>query len=301
MHREIQKGQNYTFEWEFYNKNIQEVPVSGTISVYSPGSSTAIVDGDAVSVETDGTIKYTLLGTLIDTCDKNYKIELTYQVGDVITRPFYLFTVVETPLVNQVRDEDIFHYAPDLRDKVASNVIETTSEGSTTTFISTEMKPLNIDFKGGYAEIYIDDTTVHDVEITAYDSETGTATFTPAYGSAIATAKRVSLRSSYQRYIDDAFEQFVYRDIRNKVPLSSGYIDSTVTDNLTIFKALEIICFGLSEDDNDKWDRRANKFTQSYKDEYVKLNEAYDINEDGTIDGDENANRPNFTSVGIVR
>lgn len=298
---EIQKSQSYTFEWSFYDSNIKEIPVDGSISVYKPGGSTKLVDSDAVSIETDGTIKYTLSASNTATVDKNYKIELVYQVNDVVKRPFYLFSIVETPLINTVRDEDLFKYVPELRDKITPNVVETTDTGTTTTFKSTELNYLNLDFKGGMCEIYIDSTTQHNAEIQSWNKDTSTVTFTPSYISNIGSGLKVAIRASFQRFIDEAYGSHVYRDIRNRVPLAAGYIDSTVTDNLTIFKALEIICFGRVEEVDDKWYVRAKKFQELYGKEYTKLNEAYDYDEDGDIDAYENKNKPSFMNRIVTR
>jgi len=299
LRKEIQKDQSYLFEWSFFDKNIQEVPASGTISVYN-NSGTALVSAAAVSIETDGVIKYLLDATYTTTLDYNYKIELTYRVGDITHRPFYLFDVVNTPLQNTVRDEDLFQFAPDLRDKVQTNMVETTSTGTTTTFISTELRALNLDFKGGNCEILITDTTKHYAEITGWESDANRATFQPAYTSAVASGLKVRIRASFQRFIDDAWERFVKRDIRNKVGIVAGYIDTTVADNLVIFKALELICFGKMEEEGDKWSLRATKFDDKYKDEMTKLSAPYDRDEDGNIDDGENKDRPHYKSAGIV-
>lgn len=301
MKVEIQKSKSHTFEWSFYDKNIKEVPVSGTIKITKPGGSTALVDTTVVSVETDGTILYTLASANTGTLGKNYKIELTYQVGDVVKRPFYLFDIVETPLVNTVRDEDLFQYVEELRAQGQTYVKETSSAGTTSTLISNELNFLNVDFKGGNVEIFIDDTTNHDAEITAWDKNTSTITFSPAYSVSIGTGLKFTIRASFQRFINRAYETIVYRDIRNRVPIAAGYIDSTVTNNMTIFKALEIICFSKAEEPDDKWDMRAKQFKQMYKDEYVKLNEAYDYNEDGDIDNYEQNDKPSFMNKGISR
>jgi len=298
---EIQKSTEYTFEWSFFDMNIQEIPVSGTITILKPGGGTELVSSTAVAIETDGTIKYTLSADDAATVDRNYKIALTYQVGDVTKRPFYLFDIVETPLQNNVRDEDLFKYVGELRDKTFNKVIETTSAGTTTTFISTELSSLNQDFKGGNVEIYIDDTTTHTAEITNYESDIQRCTFTPAYTSAISTALKILIRSSYQRYIDTAYNDIVHRDIRNRVPIKAGYIDTTVLDNMTIYKTLEIICFDRGQETEDKWDRRATKFKDLYSQEMTKLSEAYDYNEDGDIDQYEENNPPSFLNIGITR
>ncbi len=298
---EIQKSVSHTFEWSFFDMNIQEIPVSGTITIYKPGGSTELVSSTAVSIETDGTIKYTLDSANTATVDRNYKIALTYQVGDVVKRPFYLFDIVETPLQNNVRDEDLFKYVSELRDKTFNQVIETTSAGSTTTFISTELASLNQDFKGGNVEIYLDDTTTHIAEITDYESDIQRCTFTPAYTSAISASLKVLIRSSYQEFINTAYNDIVHRDIRNRVPIKAGYIDTTVLDNMTVYKTLEIICFDKSEETDDKWDRRATKFNKMYNDEMSKLSEAYDYNEDGDIDAYEENDPPSFLNMSISR
>jgi hypothetical protein len=300
MKAEIQKSISHTFEWSFYDMNIKEVPVSGTIKVYKPGGST-LVDTTAVSIETDGTIKYTLSSSNTGTVDKNYKIELTYQVGDVVSRPFYLFDIAETPLQNTVRDEDLFDYVPELRDKTSTNIVKTSSTGTTSTFYSTELNRLNIDFKGGSCEIYITDTTPHAAEITLWEKTISRITFTPAYTAAIASGAKVTIRASYQEFINRAYNQHVHRDIRNRVPLAAGYIDTTVINNLVIFKTLEIICFGKVEEDNDKWDKRTKQFRKLYSDEYGQLNEAYDYSEDGDISPLEERDKPSFLNRGLRR
>jgi hypothetical protein len=198
---EIQRNTSHTFEWSFYDYNIQEVPVSGTITIFNPHGSTELVSSTAVAIETDGTIKYTLAAANTSTVDKNYKIALTYQVGDVVKRPFYLFDIVETPLENTIRDEDLFGYVSELRDKVFNRVIETTSAGTTTTFFSTELLPLNQEFKGGNVEIYINDTTTHKAEITNWEKDNGRVTFTPAYTIPIGNTIKVLIRSSFQKDI----------------------------------------------------------------------------------------------------
>jgi hypothetical protein len=300
MRIEIQKDQDYTFTWSFYDKNIQEIPTTGTIKVYKPGGST-LVDTTSVSINSAGTISYTLLAANTGTIDYNYKIELKYTVDGVEYRPFYLFDIAETPLQNTTRDEDLFQYVEELRDKVKPFTRTTTDTGTTTTLISDELESLNIDFKGGDLKIFITDTTAHRAEITAWNSTTNTATFTPAYSTNIATDLTFNIRGSYQRFINTAYENHVTKDIRNRIGLKARFIDTTVTDNMTIFKALELICFSKVEETEDKWEIRAKKFKQDYSDEYGKLSEPVDYNDDGTISDGEDASRPSFLNKNLTR
>lgn len=297
---EIQKDQPYTFSWSFYDKNIMQVPGSGTVTVTNPGG-TELVASTAVSIETNGEIRYTLAAANTSTVDENYRIELVYRVGDVYYRPFYLFDIVRTPLQNTVRDEDLFYHVGELRTQIKPNMITTTSAGTSSTFISTGLRPLNIDFTGGHCEIFIDDTTTHSAEITDWQEALNQITFTPNYTAIIGSGLQVRIRSSYQRFIDRAFERFVSRDVRDRIGLKARFVDTTALDNLTVFKTLELICFSKVEDTDDIWDIRTKKFEKMYKDEYVKLREPVDYDDDGSIDSDENASRPSFINKGIVR
>ncbi len=300
MRIEIQTDKDFTFEFTFFDKNIQDVPVSGTIVVSNPGG-TDLVAETAVSIEADGTIKYTLLATNTGAVDENYRIQLEYKVGDVFFRPFYLFDIVQTPIQNTVRDENLFTRVGELRTKQTAFVKETTSIGTTSTLFSTELTELNQDFKGGRVEISISDTITHFAEITLWESDAQRITFTPAYTSAIASGRTIRIRPSYQLEIDEAFNEIVSRDIRSRVGVAARFIDTDVMRNMTIFKALEIICFAKVEEPDDKWDVRAKKFEREYKAEYIKLKEPVDYDEDGQIDQTENADRPNALNKSINR
>ncbi len=299
-HIEIEKDQDHTFSWTFFDKNIQKVPTSGNITVTKPGGS-ELVANTTVSIETDGEIRFTLGSANTSTIDSNYKIQLEYQVGDEKFRQFYLFDVVATPLVNTVRDEDLFLYVKELRDKNTPFVKETTAAGTTSTLISDELNSLNIDFTGGSVEVFTDDTTTHNAEITNWEKDLSRITFSPIDSVATTSGSRFRIRASYQRFIDEAYENIVSRDIRNRIKLKARFIDTLITRNMTIFKTLEIVCFSESEELDDKWNIRAKEFKLKYKEEYVKLSEPVDYNDDGTISHREDLDRPSFMNKGFKR
>jgi hypothetical protein len=302
MRIEIEKSKSYTFSWSFYDSNIQQVPTEGTIIVYKPGG-TELVSSTAVAIGTDGIIRYTLDSTNTGTIEPNYKIELSYNIAADTFRQFYLFDIVETPLRNTARDEDLFQYVEELRDKNTPFSLETTADGTVTTLISDQLIPLNIDFKGGDLEIYVNDTTTHSAEVSAWNKSTGTITFAPAIDTATSVDDntRFNIRPSYQRFIDEAYDNIVTRDMRNRVGYKARFIDTTVTRNLTVFKALEMICFSKVEELEDKWDLRSKKFKEIYSEEYSKLQEPVDYNDDGVISGRENNSRPSFLNKGLTR
>jgi hypothetical protein len=302
MHIEIQKNEDYTFEWKFYDQSIQEIPSVATVTIVDNGGSEK-VSAVSVGIATDGTMTYTLPAAEIPDVAKNFQARLTFTVDGTEKRDVILFDVVNYPLTNNVRDEDLFLYLGILRDDVFGKDVQTSSVGTVNTFVSDKLKSDRRDFKGGFADIYIDDTTVHQGLITGYVKSTGTATFTPAYGSAIPSGITVRLRTSYQTQIDRAYEDHVYRDIRNSVRghIAANYIDGNILKNMTVFKALGIICGGKIEEEDDKWDIHVKRFVELYQSEYGKMNEPRDIDEDGNISETEDAERPNFNEIDIIR
>lgn len=300
MHLEIKKSTDYTFTWRKYSNSIQEIPSAATVTIVDNGGS-AIVSAATVTIAADGTMTYTLTAALIPDWKKNYKATLSYTVNSVDKEDVILFDVVEVVLTNNVRDEDLFLYVGELRAKLFAKTAQTSSAGSTTTFVSTDLKADRRDWTGGFCEIYITDTIVHEALITAYAKATGTCTIDPAYTASIASGLTVRMRESYQADIDGAYERHVYQDVRNKIGIAGRYIDGNVVNNMITFKALEILCGSLVENKEDKWDLRERKFYKKYQAEYGKLNEPTDIDEDGNVSDTEDDERPNNNEVSIRR
>ena len=298
MHLEIRKSTAYTFTWDFFEYDIQEVPSTGTITIYKK-TGAELVSETSVSIDSVGQIAYTISATDTATVDINYKIQLKYRIGDLYYYKHYLFDIVECPIVNVVKDSDLFELVPELRNDITEVTMETTAAGSTSTLVCSKLANDERNYKGGRIEIFISDTIVHPAKITNHVSNT--LTFSPAYSSAIGNSTVFKIRPSFQYIIDRAFNDYVWRDVRNKVPAASGYIDTDVLKNLTVYKALELYCVGSVEIADDKWDLRYNRFKEDYQAEYLKLKEPYDISEDGNISDKEDDNRPNYTSVSILR
>jgi phage pi2 protein 07 len=301
MHREIQLDKDYTFEFRFYTNGIQLVPSAATVAIFNNSGGT-VVAATAGSIDAEGTISYTFLAAANDEDDVNFKVEVKYTVSGVDHYYWELFDVAYTPLNNNVRDEDLYPYVGELRDKVFGKTTRTTSAGSTTTLVSERLKSDRRDWTGGFCEVFITNTTVHEALITGYAKATGTVTFSPAYSTSIGTNLEVRLRSSYQTYIDEAFEEYVMQDVRGKVGMAAKYIDVNVVRKMTIFKALGIISGGKVEKEGDKWDLREKKYAKRYKTQYSKLsNEPADTDADGDISDTENAERPSYSNRNIVR
>lgn len=298
MHVEIQVDKDYTFSWPFYDRAGQIVPTSATVNIYDKAGSTVVSASGSIS--TAGTITYTFAEADNDTEGINFKVVLDYVYAGETIRVVNLFDVVKYPLQNLVTEDDLFTYVPELRDKVFELNSFTTSAGTTTTLIDTRLTTENRQYKGGRVEIYID-STLHEAKVSNYASATGTITFTPAYTSVIASGTKYCLRDSYQDTIDVAYNNFVHRDVRNRVGISAGYIDSNVINNLVVFKALELLSMGAIETEGDKWALRYNAFKTKYDEELAAMAEPFDSDGDGNITDEEDSERPNFWNVDVTR
>lgn len=298
MHLEIKKDKDYTFSLSLIEYNIQSIPDSGVVTIKDNSGSS--VSTGAVTVATDGTMSYTFLAADNNLQANNFSIEWALTTGTTVSYYNSLFDVVLMPLNNLVNDSDLFIHCKEMSEK-AELVYSTTAEGTTTTLISNRFETSRIEWLGGSVRIYIDDSTTHDAKITAYNDVNNTITFSPEYTAVIPSGVSFKIRASYQSIIDEAFNNFVYRDIRNKLKRASGYLDDNVLRNLTIFKSLSIYAGGEYIEEGDKWWLRYNDYTKMYSQELELLKEPYDSNEDGSIDDREDDERPSFTSSSMVR
>jgi len=286
--KEIQVSKNHIFTWQFYQNGLQIIPTSGTITI-TDKAGTAIVSAAAVTVSATGDVSYTFLAAANNTIDTNFKIILSYIYATLTYTQFYLFDVVRCPVINQISDEDLFVHLAELRDRVKDKTVPSSATGTTVTTTASALRANNVDYTGGFLSIYYVDSagcgsvTQHDARVTAYSKTTGAITFTPAFTVAIPSGTSLSIRPSYQAYIDNAFNSYTIPDVRKVVGRAAGFIDSNVVNNMSIYKSLEIYCFSQVETLEDKWSIRATRYRELYAEQLNKMQEAYDVNGDGNM------------------
>ena len=267
MDKEIQVNKDHIFTYKFYNNFIQIVPTSATVTVYDNGG-TSLQTGSG-SIDSDGTITYTFLATNNDTIDKNYKVVLSYVYNSITIDVVKLFDVVYYPLENLTIDSDLYLYLPDLRTMAYEREGETDNTGTLSTLQDDMLKSDDRDYTGGKVEIFVSNTKVHDADITSYSKTTGVVNFSPSYSTTIATNLKYIIRTSYSTLITEAFEEYVIKDLRQRIGIASGYIDSFKIKRLVCFKALALYCFSSAEDKDSKWYMRYEKFAEMYSDELI--------------------------------
>ena len=304
-HQEIQKDKAWSYVKRLYADNIQIIPTDVTLSFYTRGGTLLISDDSdgSVTIAADGTISYTLGATYTSLIDEYYKVVIDYIAGGASYSFSENYSVVAVPLVNNVRDEDLFVYCDELRNKILPKSGLTSDNGTTSTLVDKNLQNDYRDYLGGRGEVIVTDGNGDpekvEFEITAFAKSTGTISFSPAASVVVGSGIRYIIRPSYKKYIEEAYDQFVWRDLRNKVPVAAGFVDSNVTHNLTVFKALELFCQSQVEVEGDKWDLRQARYERWYDRELSAFNHPYDGDEDGNINHGEQQNTADFSSARI--
>ena len=299
--REIRVDADHTFDLKIFTNNIQDVPTAVTCEIFD--NSGKSLQSGAGGVDADGTITFTFLAANNGQINCDFKILFNYTVNSVASQQASLFDVVTHPLVNNVSDEDLFARVEGLR-KVYEKQSRTTADGTTNTFIDDQLPIDRRQWRGGIGELFFKDplskiNIVHQFGVTAYAKASGTITFTPAYSSAILAQTNYVIRETYSSQIEIAFKEVV-SNLRGKVGLAAGYIDSNVVSDLVVFKALAIICAGKVEVSEDKWDFRRKEFVNEFGDRFSRWFEAYDLTNDGNISDSELEAKPNFSTISMT-
>lgn len=296
LHREVQKGVDVLFSFDRFDSKGQIIPTSGTYDL-KDNAGTSVQSG-SLTISSDGSMSFTLLTAVNTKTGFNFKIELLYVVNTVDTRENILFDVVETPLINIVTDKDLFNYVPILRDKIFEKRGRCSSNGTTTTIVATSLRADNRDWTGARGRI-VQLGITKEFRVSSFVRTTSTITFDPPI-TATVSGDYFNLRQSFEEVIEDSYTR-VRQDIRNKIGCTSGYIDSNVLKNLTIFDALTTICRSNVELADDKWSLWKVDFELMFKNELVKINEPYDKSGEGNISDKENDERPNTSIIEIKR
>ena len=276
-----------TFQTYVYANNRKIVPTSATLTVYKPGSSTALISAAAMTVGSDGLLSYALTATHNDVADENYKAVISYVYNAVTYTITLFYDVVNSKLVKVITDEDLVNELPQLKDN-GWRVHGTADSGSTTTLVDAELKRYEDDyFTGGLAHSLTKDETR---EITDFVSSTGTIT-TAAFTGAIATDKYILTRS-FTKEIQRAFEkidELLYRSGKR----AHLILDPYDLREVHICYAVAEVCKGLTlagGEDTFWWQMWKDYESKAYA-IFKSLNFKYDTSQDGYITGVEESKR----------
>lgn len=205
--------------------------------------------------------------------------------GETLVR---LFDIVKYPFINEVTIEDLRDENRQALDDIGYRINGDADSGSTTTLVDAT-KIGEETFLGGELEIYptdnADRSSFH--TITAFDSATGTFTFSPARGVAVAT-NAYTTRRSFAEDIKRSGE-IVQKELWKKDRRAYLILDNSQIKDLIIYKFFERM-YGrrrkaINEDNSDHVDFLY--YSDLYRSDYDGLPLVYDLDEDGVIDNDE--------------
>ncbi len=281
------------FNIYIYEKNLKIVPTSATITVYSPGSDNKLVSSQAMTVDLDGLLHYSLTAADNGVTDLNYRAVITYEYDTVTTSATLFYDVVNARLSIVITDGDIVEELPQLKDS-GWRIRGTAESGSTTTIVDAELMRYDEDyFKGGLAYSFeLDETR----EVVSFDSATGTV-LTTAFGSAIATDKYILTRS-YTRQIERAFEK-VKESLISMGKSPSLILDSYDLREIHLYYAVAEICKGNITEDGGFWWKMWVEYEKKAESALQGLSFKYDLTGDGYIADSEEGYR--VSSVKSIR
>lgn len=299
MEKEIRKGADHTFNIRKFDQGMTLVPSSASFEVLKNGSS--VYSGTASIDSETGRMACLVPAAYLSEVWANMRLDLTYVVSSVSLKDSFLFDVVLTPLENRCDDATLFIYLDILRDTVGAHKGKSSSIGTTNTLIDDGLRVhTDVDWTGAILQIFLP-TGMREKRVTGFVKSTGTVSFEPAEADAVPSDIRFLMRDDYSTKIQEAFNEYVIREIRAKVGLAAGYIDGGALRRITAFKAISIICRSRIKEDKDRWSVLQKSFQDDYEGALTTFFEAYDRDKNGVISEDESAKPPVFSGFRMER
>jgi hypothetical protein len=283
-----------TFKAYIYQDNRKVVPTSATLTVTQPGTTTVVVNAQAMGVASDGLLSYSLTTDNNDTLNENYKAVIAYVLGGETFYETLFYDVVNAILSKVITDDDLFLELPSLR-PLKWKIHGQADSGSTTTIVDAELKDnqeyFDDYFTGGTAYSIDRDETR---DITDFVASTGTLT-TIAFSGVISTDKYI-LSRSFSREIQRSFEK-IEEKIVNLGRRPELILDPYDLREIHILFAVAEVCKGLMTINEEFYwalmDRYEEKGEVAFRDKEFK----YDKSDDGIISASEEPDRIGKTTV----
>jgi hypothetical protein len=288
-----------TIRLTIYSNNRPIVPTTAYITLYKPGSDTALQARVAVTAidATTGEMTYSLTATHTATNDLNFKAVWEYVSGGVTYYENQLFDVVKSKLAIPITDDDLFNELPSLR-KANVQATGTATAGTTGTLVDTTRRKEASDYwMGGKLVILAGTDAGQERDITGFTQSTSTLTVDPAFSSAIDTTSIYKVTKSFATQIQQAFDKLETM-LYNKGKRQDLILESSQIAFPLVYLVLESICRDLSDDEGDKWDRLSKVYADKFDKSFNSMTLEYDEDETGAITEDEESHKAGEIRVG---
>lgn len=161
--------------------------------------------------------------------------------------------------------------------------------GTTSTLVCKRLTGLDSDeVIGSVLSVVTGDNEGADVTISAFDSSTGSMTFSALTNAIVSGVVFGVVSMNYQAYIDRSYN-IIQNEMRNLGKDVDNFLTTAQVKELHLMKSLQIICMAKRQnaDTDDVYHQSYLDFKQLYETELNNLKADYDSNEDGTIDTGE--------------
>lgn len=271
-----------TFQTFISENNIDLIPTSATITIYSPNSSAELVSAQAMTIGSDGLLSYALTAENNELIDENYQADITYVLNgntEFLAPVFY--DVVNSILTSVITDDDVVKELPQITEK-GYKEFGTATSGSTTTIVNGDLQRFTDGYwTGGLAESL---TQGEKREITGFVQSTGAVT-TEAFTATAATDKYMLTRS-YTREIDRALDKIRDR-IQQKGQYHALILDSADLKEVHLMFTVAEICKSFVVSVDDVWDMFRKDYQEKADEMFRNFKFKYDEDEDGFIGSGE--------------
>ncbi len=282
MKQQFRKNTAETFRTYVFENNRRVIPSTASITIYKPASSEKLVDAAVMTISSEGLLSYGLSAADNSQLGSSYKAEITYQLNAETFYATLFYDVVLSKLLKVITDEDIINELPQLKDNGWS-VNGTASGGSASTILDVELtRYVDEYFTGGLA-VSLDKGESR--EIISFVSATGSVSTAP-FSAPIINGERYSLRRSFVREIQRAFEKIEEKLIRGgKRP--ELVLDPVDIREIHIYYSVAEVCKGFVTDRETFWWDIWKDYERRAEDAFASLSVKYDASGDGYISGAE--------------
>ncbi len=265
------------------------IPQWARLTVYMPGSTEKLIDGEDMSIAQDGLLSYQLSPAHNSRTGENYRAVVEYSDGTYIGAVILFYDVVLSRPAIVITDVDIVAELPQLADGGWKHT-GTAEGGSTTTIVDSALKAYPVDYFTGGRAYSVDKAETR--RILGFDPSTATVT-TESFSSSITSGERYILTRTFEREIERAFEKL--EDTLKKAGIKPHLVvDPVDIKELHLHMAVAEVCKGMSSSREDFWWHMWKEYERKAERILKNTTLKYDRTGNGHIDSTEEITRINI-------
>lgn len=293
MKTQVNISTGKVFQKKIFDKNIQLVPASAEVSIFSSDGTELLAAVDA-EVLADGTLEYAIPVEDAAEYDVGENFKLVWDIilddeDDTKVQEVDLFDICLTTVdIETLSAKDLFKTASYLVD-LQTGKQGVATEGDTDELTDPELSENEgFEYKGCLVQIYEGTGEGQERLIVSFDAVNHTLLVSPDFVVEPDATSKYFVKRQFTTELQEGFEQ-VEEDLARLGKRISLVVDPAQIKRLILLKAAMIACFAQVKDPADKWRFRYDELNKSYSSILSSGAFVYDANEDGNIGSDETA------------